>query len=149
MPFSVDAGHGYLTTLLGGQLESQLLDHRLVPASYAFVNITACSASQQKATAKLAASNQLRKTTLRLRPEACPANVPDETLAEPSGAQNNGEVRAQFVCLTAELGLTVILAARSRGTLVVQRCRLTFRFNADTLVYLICCVRTDNSGRTH
>ena len=34
-------------------------------------------------------------------PGASPANIPDETKPEPSGAQNNVEVRGRFVRLAA------------------------------------------------
>jgi hypothetical protein len=116
VPFSVDVGHGYLITRLSGRSESPLLNHRLVHASYLFVNIITHCASQKKATQKPPVSRQPPKTAPHS--EAGPANVPDETKAEPSDAQNNVEVRAHFVRLAP--GLTVILAARSWRTIVVQ-----------------------------
>ena len=45
MPSSVDTGHRYLTTQLSGRLESPLLDHRLLHASYPFMNIITYYAS--------------------------------------------------------------------------------------------------------
>ena len=114
---SVDAGHGYLTTRLSGRLESPLLDHRLVHVSYPFMNIVTYCPSQKKVTPTVPVSCQPPKTAPRS--EAGSANIPDETKAEASGAQNNVEVRVYFVPLAP--GLTVILAARSWRTIVVQR----------------------------
>ena len=58
--------------------------------------ITYCSL-QKKAAPKPTASSQPPKTTARS--EAGPAVVPDETRPEPSGGQNNVEVRFHFVRL--------------------------------------------------
>ena len=99
VPFSVDAGHGYLTTWLSGRSESPLLDHRLVHVSYPFTNIITYCAPQKKVTPKPPVSCQPPETDLCS--EAGPANVPDEMKAEPSGVQNNVEARVHFVCLAA------------------------------------------------
>ena len=99
VPFSVDTGHGYLTTRLSGRSESPLLNHRLVHASYAIMDVNTYRASQKKAVPKPTVSNQLPKTNMP--PEAGPAHVPDETKAESSGAKNNEEVRVHFVRLAA------------------------------------------------
>ena len=101
VPFSVDAWHGYLTTRLSGRLESPLLDHRLVHVSYPFMNIVTYCPSQKKVTPKPPVSCQPPKTAPRS--EAGSANVPDETKAEASGAQNNVEVRVYFARLAPGL----------------------------------------------
>jgi hypothetical protein len=100
VPFSVDIGHGYLTTRLSRRSESPPLDHRLVHASSPFMNIITYCTLQEKAAPKPAAS-QLPKTTGPPHSEAGPAKVPDEAKAEPSGAQNSVEVRVHFVRLAA------------------------------------------------
>ena len=100
--FSVDTRHRYLTTRLSGRLEGPQLDHRLVHASHAFMDIIiAYRALQKKSTPKPAVSSQPPKTTPCS--EAGPANVPDETKAEPAqaGAQINEKVRVHFVRLAA------------------------------------------------
>ena len=96
-PFSIDAGHRYLTTRLSGRLEGPLLNHRLVHASNSFMRIITYYASQKKKPAKSAVSSQPPKTTPHT--EAGPANVPDETKAEPSGEQNNIEARVYLGAL--------------------------------------------------
>ena len=60
--------------------------------------ITHCSL-QKKAAPKPTASSQPPKTTAHS--EAGSANVPDEMKAEPSGAQDNVEVRVHFLRLAA------------------------------------------------
>jgi hypothetical protein len=90
VPFSVDTGHGYLTTRLSGRLESPLFDPRFVHASYPFMNVITYRTSQKKAAQKPSALDQPPKTTPHS--EVDPISVPDETKAEPSGAQNNAEV---------------------------------------------------------
>ena len=97
VPFSVDRGYGCLTTRLSGRLESPLLDPRLVHASSPFMNITTYCAPQKKAAPRPAASSQPPKTTPHS--EASPVDAPNESKAEPSGAQNNVEVRVSFVHL--------------------------------------------------
>jgi hypothetical protein len=96
--FSIDTGHRYLTTWLSGRLEGLLSNDRLVHASYPFMIITYYS-SQKKTAAKPTATGQPPKTTPHT--EAGPTPVPDETTAEPSGAQNNVEARVCFVRFAA------------------------------------------------
>ena len=84
---SIDTGHGYLTTWLSGRLEGPLSGDRFVHASYSFMNIITYRASQKKTAPKATASSQPPKTT------------PQK--AEPSGAQNDVEVRVHSVCLVA------------------------------------------------
>ena len=81
VPTCVDIANGYLTTRLSGQFT--VVDQRLVHAFYPFVNTIAYGASQEK---------KLPKTAPRSA--AGPANVPDETKPEPSGVQDNVEVRS-------------------------------------------------------
>jgi hypothetical protein len=99
VPFSIDTGHGYQSTRVRGRLEIPLFDCRVVHACYPFMNIITYCASQKKAAPKPAASSQPPKTTPHS--EADPTKVPDETKAEPSGAQSNVEVTVHFVCLVA------------------------------------------------
>jgi hypothetical protein len=97
--FPLIQGHGYLTTRLSGRLEGPLLNDRLVHASYPFINIITYRVPQKKAALKPALTSQPPKTTQHS--EAGPANVPDETKAEPSGTHNNVEVRVHVVRLAA------------------------------------------------
>ena len=88
----VDTAHGYLTTLLSGRLEGPLSDHRLVHASYPFMNIITYRVSQKKKT---------KSPKTAPHSEAGGSNVPDETKAEPSGAKSNVEVRINCLRLAA------------------------------------------------
>ena len=96
---SIDTGHGYLTTGLSGRLEGPLSGDRFVLASYSFMNTITYRASQKKTAPKATASNQPPKPASHS--EAGPANVPDETKAGPSGAQNDVEVRVHSARLVA------------------------------------------------
>ena len=95
VPSSVDARHGYLTTRLSERFT--VVYHRLVHPHYPFMSIITYRASQKKAAPKPAVPSQPPKTTPHS--EAGPINVPDETKPEPSGAQNNVEVRVHFLRL--------------------------------------------------
>ena len=63
------------------------------------MDVNTYRASQKTAAPKPTVSSQLPRTNLPS--ETGPAHVPDETKAEPSGAQNNEEVRVHFVRLAA------------------------------------------------
>ena len=99
VPFSTDTEHEFLTAWLSGRLEGPLLENRHVHVSYLFTNIIAYCASQKKAALKPTASSRPPKTTPHSG--VGPADVPDETKTEHSGAQNNGEVRFDFVRFAA------------------------------------------------
>ena len=99
VPFSIDTGHGFLTARLSGRLEGPLLENRHVHVSYLFTNIIAYCASQKKAALKPAVSSRPPKTAPHSG--GGPADVPDETKTEHSGAQNNREVRFDLVRFAA------------------------------------------------
>ena len=63
------------------------------------MNIITYCALQKKAAPKPTASSQPPKATALSK--TAPANVLNEPKAEPSGAQNKGEVRVRFVRLAA------------------------------------------------
>ena len=88
VPSSVDTGNGYLTTRLSGQFT--VVCHRLVHASYPFMNTIAYPASQENKPPKTAPHS-----------EAGRSNVPDGTKDEPSSAHNNVEVKIHFWDLAA------------------------------------------------
>jgi hypothetical protein len=76
------------------------------------MNNTTYCASQKKAPHKPTASSQPPKTNAHSEPG--PAKVPDETEAEPSGVQDNVDVRVHFLRLTAGAHCNYLIDERMR-----------------------------------
>jgi hypothetical protein len=76
------------------------------------MNNTTYCASQKKPAHKPTASSQPPKTTAHS--EAGLAKVPDETEAEPSGVQDNVDVRVHFLRLTAGAHSNYLINERMR-----------------------------------
>ena len=84
VPSSVDTENGYLTTRLSGRFT--VVCHRLVYASYPFMDTITYCASQKKKPAKTTSHSK-----------AGPSNVQAETKPESSGAQTNAEASVHFM----------------------------------------------------